>query len=299
MKPNDATRAVAEALPEINRRRMLLGLTATTATLTAAAVAVSEAKSAASDEIEENPELVAVWKQCRDAETEYRAAKDALGWLADEWKHLWPLAPQEILAMASVSPTSHTKGIEKDIIGRPILRETAGMTANLSTKFRAAHDRVCFYIDDPEEIANHLAEVRKREPGGRTPKSREKRRKAHEQYLAKLEVRLGLATEYHAETKRLREAAGVDAARERIKDAKARLEAASASISKLPSRTLVGLRLKTDILIYTLERMGLSRNDDFLFGAMWRLAEDTMDVTQHLNGKRSASPLPRVEGGAA
>ncbi len=113
-----------------------------------------------------------------------------------------------------------------------------------------------------------------------------------------MENRLRLAIEYHSETKRIRALAGVDAAKQRIKTAEDQFDAAAVAFSKIPSRTLVGLRLKADALLSTLERWRFPRSDVFIFGAVWRLVEDTLVATQNLDGKRKAAPLPALEGSA-
>lgn len=284
---------------QVNRRRMLFGLAAaSTAAVPVAALAKSASAQVDLDEIEENPELVAAWREHRAAETEHEAAKDALGWLADEWKHLWPLAPEDILGCANAHiHNRYDEKIERDIIGRPMMREKCELTHRLSKRFREEGGKTAFFIDQPDELSERLSQLRQREPKGRTPKALEKNRKWRDETIADFENRLRLATEYYAETNRIRALAGVDAAKQRIRDAKSRIEAAAAAISKAPSRTLVGLRLKADILLYTLEAWKLPRNDDFIFGAVWRLVEDALDATQHLDGKRSAAALPK--GGAA
>jgi len=104
----DATRANARAMPELNRRRLLIGLAASTAAAPTVAIANTDAISGAADEIEENPDLIAAWHQHREAEAEYWTAKDELGWLADEWKHLWPLAPEGILGVLTPPNTPTT-----------------------------------------------------------------------------------------------------------------------------------------------------------------------------------------------
>ena len=291
------------ATPEINRRKMMLGIAASGAALTVTAAAMSEARSASIDEIneiDENPELVDAWKEFRAAETEYYASKGALSWLADEWKHLWPLAPEEILGNANAHiHGSYSDDIERDIIGRPMMRDTSVLTKQLSKEFRQKSRETAFFIDQPDKLAERIREFRKSKPRGRTPRSLERNRKWRKEAMANMQNRLHVARAYHAETRRIRALAGVDAAKQRIKTAEDRFDAAAVAVSKVPSRTLVGLRLKADVLSGALERWKFPHNDGFVFGAIWRLVEDTLDATRHLNGKRTAAPLPALEGGAA
>ncbi|MBN9242513.1 MAG: hypothetical protein J0I98_06950 [Mesorhizobium sp.] len=297
---NDATRADAEVLPEINRRKMMLGFAASSAAMAAIAAATSEARSTAIyEEVNENPELIEAFRDLRAAENEYYASKDDLGWLADEWKHLWPLAPEEILGAANAHRHgSYSDDIERDIIGRPMMRDTSVLTKRLAKEFRQENRETAFFIDQPDELAERIKEFRKSKPKGRTPKSLERNRKWLESTIAHMENRLRLAIEYHSETKRIRALAGVDAAKQRIKTAEDQFDAAAVAFSKIPSRTLVGLRLKADALLSTLERWRFPRSDVFIFGAVWRLVEDTLVATQNLDGKRKAAPLPALEGSA-
>jgi hypothetical protein len=180
-----------------------------------------------------------------------------------------------------------------------MMRDTSVLTKRLAKRFRQENQQTCFYIDQADELAKTLKEVRGRDVTGRTPKALERNRKWRDDYVARLKIRLRLAREYESETQRLRALAGVEAAKQRIKTAEARFSDASTAVSKLPSRTLVGLRVKADVLLSILEKGRIPREDVFIFGSVWRLVEDALDATQDLDGKRSAARLPTVEGGAA
>jgi len=185
------------------------------------------------------------------------------------------------------------------LLGHPIERDTSGLTKRLSGAFRQQNSTTCFYIDQSDKLALRLAQLRQDKPAGRTAKALKRNRKWLADTIADFETRLRLAKEYEAETLRIREASGVDAAKQRVSVAEKSLDAAAVAVSTVPSRTLVGLRLKADTLLATLERWRIPRNDVFLFGAVWRLTEETLDATQDLDGKRKGAPLPATKGGAA
>jgi len=264
----------------LSRRSLLAGITAAPA---AALPALASAAPAAI-QVEENPALVAAWKAFRAAETEYYAAKDALEWLADEWKHLWPLAPEEILGVAEADIFHGPKdNAERDIIGRPIKRDRADLTKRLSRKFREKGGQTCFAVDDPDELAERLAELKSREPRGRTERARQRYREWTNSLIAEDEMRLPLAREYRAETNRLREAAGVEAAKARIARAGEEFEAAAKQVGKEPARTVYGLSLKADTVVGTCDFWDLPRSKGFL-GDARRLAEAIFDVIPESGG---------------
>src|SRR5690606_28484224 len=91
----------------LSRRKLLAGI----ATAPIAAVPAIAADMPA--EVAENPTLIDLWRQMRFAETDYREAKEALGWLADEYKHLWPRAPESVRWRGTGGDP------ECDIAGRP------------------------------------------------------------------------------------------------------------------------------------------------------------------------------------
>ena len=72
----------------------------------------------------EAPELLQAVEAFHAALAERKAAEDALDWIADEWRHHWPLAPEEI----TVPRAFGWEEKEKDIAGRKLIRRTR-MTA--------------------------------------------------------------------------------------------------------------------------------------------------------------------------
>lgn len=89
MKTNDATRARAEALPEINRRRLILGLAAAS---TAAAAVTIDASAAPA----ENPKLIALAAELPAIAAAYCEVYDEYRATYDEWDAQTPWAPDEM-----------------------------------------------------------------------------------------------------------------------------------------------------------------------------------------------------------
>lgn len=89
MNTNDATRATAEGLPQINRRRLLLGLAAASA-----AAAPTTAEAAA---VPENPELLRLGDELAAFEAGYIKALRSQTETAKEWAPKWPKPPAELL----------------------------------------------------------------------------------------------------------------------------------------------------------------------------------------------------------
>jgi hypothetical protein len=107
----------------VTRRRVLLGLGAATAS--AAVVGTPTGAKSATVARAENPELLKAYKALQDARTEEAKAKDALEWLVDEWRHLWPLAPEALLGGANADRYGRDdNNAERDIAGRYLKRDT-------------------------------------------------------------------------------------------------------------------------------------------------------------------------------
>jgi hypothetical protein len=224
----------------MNRRRVLIGMAAAS---TAAPVALAAASTAPA----ENPALVAAYDKLIAAQAEHAAATDALEWLADEWRHLWPLAPEEILGGANAQihdGYGYPNSVERDILGRPLMRDKIELTKRLAKKFRLEGGQTCFIVDQPEDIAARLESWQATEPVGRTAKALAMKRAHKTQMVESLQTKLPLARHYHDETKRLREVSGANAARKRVKEALAQINRAYSEIDSHPATTIEGIRIK-------------------------------------------------------
>lgn len=97
MTTNDTTRVTAEALPEINRRRLLLGLAA------ASTIAANPSTAAAS--IAENPKLVSLAAELPAVAAAYHAMKALYHATTEEWNDKTPWAPDELTEPGTAWPT--------------------------------------------------------------------------------------------------------------------------------------------------------------------------------------------------
>ncbi|MBX4931304.1 hypothetical protein [Rhizobium bangladeshense] len=253
--PNATILAAAEGLPDATRRAILFGLAAASTT---AAIAVApdaqgadvvEAQSLADQA--ENPELVTAYQEFDVACTELKRAHDELEWLADEWRHQWPLAPEELLLGANAQDGRYPGPAERDIIGRYLVRDTSELTKRLSPKFRRGNPKTCFAIRTADEERKHLEGWRQSTPNGRTEKALARNRAYRIKAIKECELRIQLAERYEAETSRLRKVSGADAAKLRVAKADTRLLAAANDVSQCQARTLAGLGMKADALAVT------------------------------------------------
>ncbi|RWP32230.1 MAG: hypothetical protein EOR04_33120, partial [Mesorhizobium sp.] len=179
--PNTTVRAAAEGLPAINRRRMLLGLAA--ASTAAAAITAASAAGCASVE---NPELVRLGNRLPEAAAEYRAALEEIEWIAAEWKHRWPLAPDEITWPRG----DYTNG-ERDIAGRFLRRP--------GEELRCVRD-----------VRNLAAIVATDRPPRHNASDATRAR--HANWLARAKRELKIGKLYQVQTARLRKTSGMDLA---------------------------------------------------------------------------------------
>ncbi|MER8882578.1 hypothetical protein [Mesorhizobium sp. M0816] len=215
--PNITVRAAAEGMPDVNRRRLLLGLAA--ASTAAAAAALTVAPPAHSATVAENPELIRLGKQLPDASAEYLAALEEIEWIAAEWKHRWPLAPDEITWPRG----DYTDG-ERDIAGRLLKRP--------------GEERVRCVRD----VRNLAAIVATDRPLRHNASEAMRARRAHWLARAKRELKLGKA--YQAQTTRLRDISGMDLAKARAAAAKKSLSDLVTAIMEQPGTAMEGMLIK-------------------------------------------------------
>ncbi|MDP9572638.1 UNVERIFIED_ORG: hypothetical protein J2W66_003131 [Agrobacterium larrymoorei] len=185
----------------------------------------------------ERPELINAHKRLLAAREELKEAKSALEWIADEWRHVWPLAPEEILGFWGADRgvgASHKP--ERDIIGNFLYRDARGRT------------RDCFSVDTPEDVQWWIDNFRKRKARGRTPETLRKSQEVIERNLCLHERNLELAIAYQKKTAELREKAGIPGAKSRINRADKVIEAICTEISLIPALGYAGLAIKADAL---------------------------------------------------
>lgn len=262
------------------RRTFLGGVAAASLPVTAGAcVAVTaiQAEAAAPAPVAENPDLLAAYARMQDAQTELREAKDALEWIADEWRHLWPLAPEELLGVAGADRhMGHAVG-ETDIIGNFILRDCATLTTRLSPQFRKIDRYDCFSIITTTEAQSWLDDFQQRKPRGRTPEALAHSQEVIDRNIREYSQRVELARAYEKETARLRKAAGVDAAKRRIEDAKEGFFAACSDVSKIPAFGPEGLLIKAEAIKATGYMDGFTRSEGIV-AEMARFIQQVIDM---------------------
>lgn len=225
---------------------------------------------------DENPELLATYDRFLAARAEVAAAEDALEWLVDEWRHLWPLAPEEILGFANAD--NHTAGAERDIAGRIIVRDTGDMAKRATRKWREQYPRTCFTVHDPDWFQD-VIDRWKTPRAGKTEKALARNRAEQARVLSEYRHKLRLSEEYFAETARLIDASGVDQVKQRIKTARAALDRACGDVSYEPAHTVAGLRLKAEVLQTQDDGMApYMRDKRGSLGAMARFIDATLDV---------------------
>jgi hypothetical protein len=223
--------------------------------ISAAAVAAIAAEAtlpaAAAPESQESPELIAAHKRLIAAQDEFAAAEDALEWLLDEWSHVWPLAPEELLLAADVHLYGSAGGAyEKNILGGYMIRDTSTLTTRFrSAKQRAETPETCFALDTVEWAETRFAAVSKSPVKGRTAKSLARNQADRAAYIAQQQKLIAIARAYEDETKRVRELAGVDAAHARKDAAFVEICAARSEIAMLPAVTREGIRIKATVLL--------------------------------------------------
>ncbi|NKL37469.1 hypothetical protein GFL49_27635 [Rhizobium leguminosarum bv. viciae] len=282
--PNEAIAATAEGLPNTTRRALLWGLAAAS---TAAAVVVApdahgadvvRAPSLACDQAE-NPELISAYDKFYDACAELKEAQDALEWLADEWRHQWPLAPEELLLNANAQDNRHSTAAERDIIGRFLLRDTSTLTKRLSREFREKTRQTCFTLLTSEKARELLDRWERHAPKGRTEKSLARNLAFREEAIKECTRDIALAERYEAQTARLRTISGVDAAQARVRDASTRMRKAADAVSRCDARTMAGLGMRADALTVTAsDLIKLTESDGTPLGQFARLVKSVTEV---------------------
>jgi len=241
----------------MNRRNVLMGLAAVPTVAAPAAVTASPI------EAEERQTLIKAWEDFRAAEAEYYAAKDALEWLADEWKHLWPRAPESARWHGSDGI------VEADIAGRSY-RDERGYVISLKTLKELARGREWVEAQQPRKRVKDRA------------KEEQRLLKWKREWLAEIDE----AEAYYDRIAKLRTAAGAEAANKRVDTALVAMTAAATRVSKEPARTLYGVRLKADAVLGTMEAYGIKADNSFI-GDAQRLADAVMNMTAALDGGAS------------
>ncbi|PYE98898.1 secreted protein [Rhizobium sp. PP-F2F-G38] len=233
------------------RRNFLGGAALAGATAAAGAgpaIACAPMEPVLTASVAENHDLLEAYDRLKAALAERDEANLALEWIADEWRHLWPLAPEELLGGANAHSIGGNSYAERDIIGRYLMRDTSSLTKRFSPKLRMEMPTACFAVATEEQANENLDRWTKSAPKGRTEKALGRSRITRDRFIANARHKAALAREYEQETRRLRDAAGVEKARRRIMRAKASVKAICEEISLIPARSPEGFRIKAQAI---------------------------------------------------
>jgi hypothetical protein len=253
--PNNSARANGEAMPKINRRNFLR-----TSVVASAAVASVPVAATARESSAMSPDIEAAFNSVTDARRKLVAAKDARDWLADEWRHLWPRAPESMRWHEFMSGT-----VEMDIVDRSFLGE----------------DGHAIKIKSRKEVAESKAWAE----GGRVPRANAsaKVKERHEKWLRERRAEVAKMEAYLDETERLREISGSRAILARIKEAERELDRSISALMAVPVANLADLRVKARAALIAADGSGFSQKNALRFpilGASFNVVLDVIALAE-------------------
>ncbi|RWB05449.1 MAG: hypothetical protein EOQ39_22525 [Mesorhizobium sp.] len=225
---NTRVLAAAEGLPEISRRRLLLGLAA--ASTAAAALTVAPAAHAATPV--ENPELVRLGNALAAIADEYRTARDARIAIIDKWSKVWPLAPDEIILDRKYGSDE----IERDLTGSGLYRKGS----DRALAIYSCRD-LEWYLTRAKRILKGKT-IDKRAVGGLPDRA------AWEDSLDQRAAEYTAAAKYEAEKARILKVSSYEAANRRKQAAAVALIDAIDGIMAQPETTMAGVMIKAQAL---------------------------------------------------
>lgn len=228
----------------------------------------------------ENPELAIAYERLISARTEHAKAKEALEWIADEWRHLWPLAPECILGHVFADRSDNNQAAERDIIGNYIYRDTDVLTTRLPKKVRQEHPRLCFSIETAERLQKHADFWETARVRGKTDANRARSLAENERLFKRYREAVTAAIQYERETAELRERAGVPDALARVEAARKAVVSAEQAILGTEIKTITGLKIKAEILMMSLPTFftGKVLEEFGALGGLFRIVQDAIVV---------------------
>jgi len=276
---NKSVLAAAEGLP-MTRRAILGALPAV-----AAVTALPSTSQAAADNLApldtiseaENPALAETYAALLKAQAEHVEAKQALEWLADEWKHRWPLAPVQILGFANADRVGLTEHAERDIIGRYIYRETAELRGRLSAEFRAENPRSCFMVETPERLTAMAERWENGKIRGKFDAARARSAAENARNADKFRQAIPLAIQYEREKADIRRQAGVSMALCRVSETAGTMRRAAHEVFATPINTARGLQIKAEALKLTMPEV-FKITEIGGIGPLIRIAQDAISL---------------------
>lgn len=224
--PNAPDQAAGEAVPNMNRRSLLIGLA--TASVTAAGATTA---TAAASEASENGELLRLGNELPAVSAGYLAAREERWSILAKWSPLWPVAPEELT-------TRGGKDIERSLDRHAIIRE-----GNESALSVITTDDLQWYIDRAQRVLKGKT-IDGRKIAGLT-------RPEWEESLEDDLATYAIAERYEAECNRIREASGYGPALAAYRDARTALMRLISDIMAQSERTMTGVIIKAQALSLT------------------------------------------------
>ncbi|MBT1155711.1 hypothetical protein J1C56_08915 [Aminobacter anthyllidis] len=274
--PNNCVPAAAEGLPEINRRRLLLGLASAS---TAAAVGAMPAPAKAAG-MAENPRLLELASELPALIAAYNDARQAQDAVEAKWNAVWPWAPDELTVPGTGLPWSDTR--------QPGEAEGRIMGGYLWRKGDEFPRRIVVTTRNLDWDIGHAKRHLRALTNGKQKKSGGKALAAWRDELVRLQQLHCTAETYEKECERLKEPARAEHKTKWTVTHKLRdeLEDHIAAIMNEPDATMEGLLIKAEAL------------------AAWDKSGKDMDKLairhgREWHGQIAASILRHAQGGAA
>lgn len=230
--------ANAEGMPEINRRRLLLGLASAS---TAAAVGVIPAVAKATAQIAENPRLLELASELPALVAAHNEAQQAQDAVEAKWDAVWPWAPDELTAPGTAHPWEGRQPgeAEKMVMGGYLWRKGDAFPRRIVVTTRMLNGE--FNL-----VRYHLRVLSK----GKKKKSGGKTEAAWHDEFARLERLHGIAETYERECARIQGPAKAEfetkwTVTHRLRD---KMEDLIAAMMNEPDLTMEGLLIKAQAL---------------------------------------------------
>lgn len=217
--PNTSVRAAAEGMPDVNRRRLLLGLASASAV--AATVSIPQADATPL----ENPELIRLGNELPELERECLEAEASVKSILKEWRPLWPSAPDAIVVRFGGN------NLERGLSGWALTRPGEATPLHVLTAKEFGWD----------------IEFHERQLASKRIRS-EKRRASIHGKIKEIERKITIAKKYEAECARIEKASGIRAAQQRETAAARALTQHVDAIMAQQETTMGGLMIKAQAM---------------------------------------------------
>lgn len=210
-----------------NRRALLLGLAAaSTAAATGGAAATVGHIPAVDGAATENPELLRMAEELPGLCSEYRSAREAYEAIVTDTKPIWPMAPDEIFWLGWEGD------LERDVTGAALVRPGEEEAHRIGKPSAFVWEQECC-----------------REAMQKKSMMRSKRERAYRrEKLAAAEKAEKMAEDYWAACERVRQASGIEPARERKAAAREALREHVSAILAGREQSMAGVVIKAQAL---------------------------------------------------